>query len=83
MTFNIYCKYIIKEAAKKGSLTAKRHLDIWKFLNIAMDAFKKSDFAELVKALSDAIRLDHQIVEVSELFKPVIEVFLFYFFNKV
>lgn len=46
-------------------------------MNIAMDAFKKSDCAGLVAALSEAIRLDHEIVEVPELFKSIIEVSLF------
>lgn len=73
----IFDKYLFKSAAKKGSLTAKRVLDIWRYMNIAMDAFKKSDCAGLVAALSEAIRLDHEIVEVPELFKSIIEVSLF------
>uniref|UniRef100_A0AC34GJE8 Uncharacterized protein n=1 Tax=Panagrolaimus sp. ES5 TaxID=591445 RepID=A0AC34GJE8_9BILA len=61
------------EAARKGSIIAQQHLDIWKNINEAMEAFKKNDSAKLVSALSNAIHLDHQIVEIPDMFKTVIE----------
>uniref|UniRef100_A0AC34G5P1 MYND-type domain-containing protein n=1 Tax=Panagrolaimus sp. ES5 TaxID=591445 RepID=A0AC34G5P1_9BILA len=63
----------IKEAAYNGSATAQKHLDIWKSLTEAIKAFNKNDPAGLVAALSKAIHLDHQLVEIPEMFKPVIK----------
>uniref|UniRef100_A0AC34FIM6 Uncharacterized protein n=1 Tax=Panagrolaimus sp. ES5 TaxID=591445 RepID=A0AC34FIM6_9BILA len=63
----------VKEAAKKGSITAKQHLEIWKNLNNAMEAFKRKDFDKLVSSLSKAIRMQTQIVNVNELFMPVLQ----------
>uniref|UniRef100_A0A914YK98 Uncharacterized protein n=1 Tax=Panagrolaimus superbus TaxID=310955 RepID=A0A914YK98_9BILA len=63
----------VKEAAAKGSITAQQHLNIWKYLNEAMEAFKKKDSTGLVAALSKAIHLDHQIVEIPDMFHSIIE----------
>uniref|UniRef100_A0A914YUI4 MYND-type domain-containing protein n=1 Tax=Panagrolaimus superbus TaxID=310955 RepID=A0A914YUI4_9BILA len=63
----------IKEAAYKGSDTAKKHLDIWKNLTESIKAFNSNNPAGLVAALSKAIHLDHQLVEIPNLFKPVIK----------
>uniref|UniRef100_A0AC34F1E1 Uncharacterized protein n=1 Tax=Panagrolaimus sp. ES5 TaxID=591445 RepID=A0AC34F1E1_9BILA len=62
----------VKEAAAKGSKTAQRHMEIWKNMNDAMEAFKKNNPAELVAALSKAIRLCYDTVDIPDLFKPVI-----------
>uniref|UniRef100_A0AC34F8N3 DZIP3-like HEPN domain-containing protein n=1 Tax=Panagrolaimus sp. ES5 TaxID=591445 RepID=A0AC34F8N3_9BILA len=63
----------IKEAAKAGSVTAQRHLDIWKCLNIATDCYKRNNAAGVVEALAKAIRLHSEIVKIADFFKPVIE----------
>uniref|UniRef100_A0AC35FV43 Uncharacterized protein n=1 Tax=Panagrolaimus sp. PS1159 TaxID=55785 RepID=A0AC35FV43_9BILA len=62
----------VEEAAAKGSKTAQRHINIWKNLNDSMIAFKKNDSAELVTALSKAIRLGSDIVDIPPSFKPLI-----------
>uniref|UniRef100_A0A914YSU1 DZIP3-like HEPN domain-containing protein n=1 Tax=Panagrolaimus superbus TaxID=310955 RepID=A0A914YSU1_9BILA len=66
-----YRKFV-KEAAKKGSKIAQRHLDIWNNLNTSMNAFKKNDYEALVAALANAIRLDFQVVKIPEMFHRVI-----------
>uniref|UniRef100_A0AC34GIY8 Uncharacterized protein n=1 Tax=Panagrolaimus sp. ES5 TaxID=591445 RepID=A0AC34GIY8_9BILA len=62
------------EAASKGSKMAQKLLQIWKHMNDAMEAFKAKNYAKVVEALSQAIFIDHQIVEIPELFIPCIEV---------
>uniref|UniRef100_A0A914Z897 Uncharacterized protein n=1 Tax=Panagrolaimus superbus TaxID=310955 RepID=A0A914Z897_9BILA len=62
----------VEKAAKNGSIIAQRQLDIWVNLNIAMESFRNNDSARLFAALSKAIRLHHQLVEVPEIFKPII-----------
>uniref|UniRef100_A0AC35EUM8 MYND-type domain-containing protein n=1 Tax=Panagrolaimus sp. PS1159 TaxID=55785 RepID=A0AC35EUM8_9BILA len=68
-------EYTFKQdyAAKKGSVTAQKHMEIWKHLENAMEAFKKKDFDKLVSCVSKAIRMDVQIVSVNELFMPMIK----------
>lgn len=46
-----------------------------------MDAFKKHDNEALVAALAKALRLDHQVVEIPEVFHSVISVRLLFFVN--
>uniref|UniRef100_A0A914PVF7 Uncharacterized protein n=1 Tax=Panagrolaimus davidi TaxID=227884 RepID=A0A914PVF7_9BILA len=72
LNYEEYGKYV-EEAAKKGSLTAQRHMEMWKHIDDAMKAFKKNDSAGVVAALSKAIRLDQEIVKIPDLFKPIIE----------
>uniref|UniRef100_A0AC34F8H9 Uncharacterized protein n=1 Tax=Panagrolaimus sp. ES5 TaxID=591445 RepID=A0AC34F8H9_9BILA len=52
----------VENAAKNGSIIAKRQLEIWKNLHIAMEAFKQNNPEKLICSLSKAIRLDHQIM---------------------
>uniref|UniRef100_A0AC34F9Z3 MYND-type domain-containing protein n=1 Tax=Panagrolaimus sp. ES5 TaxID=591445 RepID=A0AC34F9Z3_9BILA len=63
----------VKEAARKGSTTAQRIVDIWKNLDDAMEAFKSNDSDGIITFLSKAIRIDPQIVNIPELFNSVIE----------
>uniref|UniRef100_A0AC35GYP0 MYND-type domain-containing protein n=1 Tax=Panagrolaimus sp. PS1159 TaxID=55785 RepID=A0AC35GYP0_9BILA len=63
----------IKQAAKKGSVIAQRHSDIWKYLYLATEALSKNDSASVMVALANAIRLDHELAKVSEIFYPLIE----------
>uniref|UniRef100_A0A914PK10 Tetratricopeptide repeat protein n=1 Tax=Panagrolaimus davidi TaxID=227884 RepID=A0A914PK10_9BILA len=56
----------VEKAAKNGSITAQQHMKIWEYLSAANEAFKKNDSAELVKSFAKAIRLNPQIVEISE-----------------
>uniref|UniRef100_A0AC35FRV4 MYND-type domain-containing protein n=1 Tax=Panagrolaimus sp. PS1159 TaxID=55785 RepID=A0AC35FRV4_9BILA len=72
LNYEQYGKYI-EEAAKNGSITAQKHMETWKYLDDAMEAFKKNDPEKLVKALANAIRLNPPIVGIPELFDPIIE----------
>uniref|UniRef100_A0A914Y708 CCR4-NOT transcription complex subunit 11 n=1 Tax=Panagrolaimus superbus TaxID=310955 RepID=A0A914Y708_9BILA len=63
----------VREAASKGSKMAQNLIEIWNHMNFAMEAFKKKNYALLVQELSQAIFIDHQIVEVPEMFIPCIK----------
>uniref|UniRef100_A0A914XWD2 Uncharacterized protein n=1 Tax=Panagrolaimus superbus TaxID=310955 RepID=A0A914XWD2_9BILA len=63
----------VREAASKGSKMAQNLIEIWNHMNFAMEAFKKKNYALLVQELSHAIFIDHQIVEVPEMFIPCIK----------
>uniref|UniRef100_A0A914PSV5 MYND-type domain-containing protein n=1 Tax=Panagrolaimus davidi TaxID=227884 RepID=A0A914PSV5_9BILA len=60
-------------AAENGSLTAKQHLEIWTYLAETWKAFKEEDNFLLVSSLSKPIHLDHEIIEIPELFYSVIK----------
>uniref|UniRef100_A0A914Q1N3 Uncharacterized protein n=1 Tax=Panagrolaimus davidi TaxID=227884 RepID=A0A914Q1N3_9BILA len=79
LNYEQFGKYI-EEAAKNGSVTAQKHMEIWKNLVVAFEAFEKNDSGGLVCALSKAIRLHPKVVEVPELFIHFIEVEHFYEF---
>uniref|UniRef100_A0AC35FC38 MYND-type domain-containing protein n=1 Tax=Panagrolaimus sp. PS1159 TaxID=55785 RepID=A0AC35FC38_9BILA len=72
LNYEQYGKYI-EEAAKNGSVTAQKHMEIWKNLVVALEAFEKNDSGGLVCALSKAIRLHPKVVEVPKLFTQFIE----------
>uniref|UniRef100_A0AC34FC12 MYND-type domain-containing protein n=1 Tax=Panagrolaimus sp. ES5 TaxID=591445 RepID=A0AC34FC12_9BILA len=63
----------VEEAAKRGSITAQKHLEIWENLENALLAFWKNDSAKLIAALSKAIQLNSEIVKVPILYFPLIE----------
>uniref|UniRef100_A0A914PVE5 MYND-type domain-containing protein n=1 Tax=Panagrolaimus davidi TaxID=227884 RepID=A0A914PVE5_9BILA len=72
LDFEQFGEYV-EEAAKKGSLTAQNHMEIWKNLDDAMEAFKKNDPEKLVKSLAKAIRLNHKIIEIPDFYKQILE----------
>uniref|UniRef100_A0AC35F4P5 Uncharacterized protein n=1 Tax=Panagrolaimus sp. PS1159 TaxID=55785 RepID=A0AC35F4P5_9BILA len=72
LDYEQFGKYV-EYAAKKGSKTAQVHMEIWKYMNEALEAFKKNDSAKVVQALSKAIRLNPQIVQIPNLYIRMIE----------
>uniref|UniRef100_A0AC34FVA0 MYND-type domain-containing protein n=1 Tax=Panagrolaimus sp. ES5 TaxID=591445 RepID=A0AC34FVA0_9BILA len=72
LDFEQYGKYVA-EAAENGSVIAKKHMEIWKNMNDAKDAFEKDDSGEFVAALAKAIRLNYLIVEIPKIYESMIE----------
>uniref|UniRef100_A0A914YWD7 Uncharacterized protein n=1 Tax=Panagrolaimus superbus TaxID=310955 RepID=A0A914YWD7_9BILA len=62
-----------KRAAKNGSKTAEKVLNIWRHMDDAINAYEQNDATNLVAALSKAIRLDFETVQIPKLFKVLIE----------
>uniref|UniRef100_A0A914YUY5 Sel1 repeat family protein n=1 Tax=Panagrolaimus superbus TaxID=310955 RepID=A0A914YUY5_9BILA len=69
--YSQYGKYV-KEAAENGSKTAQRHMEIWKNMSDSMKAYKEKDPAQLVAALSKAIRLASDLVVFPKFFEQMI-----------
>uniref|UniRef100_A0A914R8V8 MYND-type domain-containing protein n=1 Tax=Panagrolaimus davidi TaxID=227884 RepID=A0A914R8V8_9BILA len=64
---------LVYEAALKGSSTAKKHMEIFENLIIALESFKKNNSEEFVKAMSKAIRLNPDIVGIPEIYMSLVE----------